>query len=373
MEENKKEIFLDPWGYSSIEDYDKLFTLFGIRPFKEVIHYFENPSILMKRGIVFGHRDFDVVLRAFKEGKKVTLLTGFMPSGKLHFGHKALFDQIIYYQKQGFHINLALADIEAYSVRKVERKETIRLAIEEYVANAIALGLEKKNLRIYFQSATKPAYYRLIQMFSQKVTMAEMTAIYGDLTPGKIVSVFTQAADILHPMLEEFGGYDYVFVPVGADQDPHIRFTRDISDRFSSELGFRRPASTYHRFMTGLDGGKMSSSRPESAIFLSDPPEIVVKKLNNALTGGRATIEEQKRLGGEPLKCAIYEMYLYHLMPNDKDLLDIFMRCRRGELLCGEDKKLAIEKTLKFLDDHRKKLEQAKDVAESYIEEIPKF
>jgi tryptophanyl-tRNA synthetase len=363
---------IDPWGTTLITKYERLFSVFGIRPFKEVLKYFDRPHHLMRRGVVFGHRDFDRVLEAHKRGEKVILLTGLMPSGRFHFGHKMVFDQIIFYQKLGFDVAVAIADIEAYAVRRLPRREIIRLALDEYVSNAIALGLEKKGLRIYFQSNMDAPYYRLMQLASQKATMAEMQAIYGELSPGKILSVFTQVADILHPMLKEYGGYSYVFVPVGADQDPHIRFTRDIADRFEKELGMRRPASTYHRLMRGLDGKKMSSSRPETAIFLTDEPSVAASKLKRALTGGRVSVEEQRRLGGEPEKCSVYEMYVYHLLLDDSKLQEIYRRCRGGQLLCGECKAMAAEMLEKWLIEHQRKLEKAKDMAEKYVE-VPSF
>ena len=76
------------------------------------------------------------------------------------------------------------------------------------------------------------------------------------------------------------------------------------------ELGFMPPASIYHRFMTGLTGGKMSSSKPESHIALTEDPKEAAKKLMRAITGGRQSLAEQKRLGGEPEKCSIYEFLL---------------------------------------------------------------
>jgi len=370
--EHPNDIRIDPWGSTLITQYNRLFKIFGIRPFSEVLPLLPEPHPLMKRGVIFGHRDFDKALQAFHNGEKIALLTGLMPSGRFHFGHKLLFDQIIYYQKMGIDIIIAIADIEAYVVRKIPREELIRLTLEEYIANAIALGLEKKNLRIYFQSNMTAPYYRIMQMFSQKITMAEMEAIYGELTPAKVIASLTQAADILHPMLDEYGGYKYVFVPVGADQDPHIRLSRDIADRFEKELGLRRPASTYHRMMTGLTGGKMSSSKPESAIFLSDPPEVAAEKLKRALTGGRATVEEQRRLGGIPEKCTIYEMYVYHLIMDDFNLKDIYERCVGGKLLCGEDKNYAVELMTKWLEDHQRRLEKAKNIAESFVD-LPSF
>lgn len=372
--EREGDIRIDPWGSTLIRQYDRLFKVFGIRPFSEVLKYFDDPHPLMKRGVIFGHRDFDRVMEAFRRGEKVALLTGLMPSGKFHFGHKLLFDQIIYYQRLGVDIIIAIADIEAYVVRRLPREQLIRTALEEYIANAIALGLERRsNLRIYFQSNMDAPYYRLMQMLSQKVTMAEMEAIYGEMSPSKVVASLTQAADILHPMLKEYGGYRHVFVPVGPDQDPHIRLSRDLADRFEKELGLTRPASTYHKMMMGLDGSnKMSSSKPDTAIFLTDPPEEAIRKIKRAFTGGRPTVEEQRRLGGIPEKCSIYEMYVYHLIMDEDELRDIYYRCVKGQLLCGEDKEMAAEKIARWLEEHQRKLEKAKNQVDKYVE-LPSF
>jgi len=372
-----EQVIIDPWESAIKLEYDKLFKYFGIKPFSEIRGEAEKTfgqlHQLLRRGVVFGHRDYNKILEAYKSGEGVALVTGFMPSGKFHLGHKMVADQIIFYQKLGFEIFIVLADIEAYTVRRLDRKKVIEYALYEYVANLIALGLEKnKRLHIYFQSNYDVPYYRLIQMFSRKVTLAELEAIYGKLEPSKIVSALTQAADILHPQLEYFGGFKYVLVPVGADQDPHIRLTRDIADRFHTELGLERPASTYHRFITGLDGNKMSSSRPEYAIFLTDPPEQAAKKVFKALTGGRATVEEQRKFGGVPEKCTVYELYVYHLIADDTELADIYKACRSGELLCGECKKQAAELLMKFLEEHQRRLEKAKDKVLDYVEP-PRF
>ncbi len=369
----QEEYRIDPWGTAVKIEYEKLFKYFGISEFAPLLprirEVFGEPLHLMRRGVIFGHRDYEKILEAYKSRERIALVTGFMPSGKFHFGHKMVAEQIIYYQKLGFEVFVVIADAEAYAVRKLDRRKVVEYGLYEYVANLIALGLEKnKHTHIYFQTNYEKPYYRLIQMFSRKVTMAEMEAIYGSMEPGKVIAALTQAADILHPQLDYFGGFRYVIVPVGADQDPHMRLTRDIADRFKSELGFERPSSTYHRFQVGLDGNKMSSSRPDYTIFLTDPPEQAVRKLKRALTGGRATIEEQRRLGGVPEACTVYEFYVYHLIFSDKELLDIYRRCRGGELLCGECKSHAAELLAKFLEEHQKKLEKARDKVLDYVE-----
>ena len=366
---------LSPWALEKIEEYEKLFKYFGIKPFSEVLGELAKitePHMLMRRGIVFGHRDFEKVINALRRHEKFAILTGLMPSGRMHFGHKMVIDQVIYYQKLGAEIFIVIADAEAYAVRRLSRKEIVSSAIDEYIANYLALGLSTKNLHIYFQTNYRTEYYRLIQLFSRKVTMSELRAIYGeDLEPGKIIAVFTQLADILHPQLPEFGGFKTVLVPVGADQDPHLRLSRDVADRFS-ELGFERPAATYHKLMTGLDGGKMSSSRPESYIALTDPIDVAAKKIMKSLTGGRATAKEQRELGGQPEKCPVFEMLSYHLVKDDRELRRIYEDCKSGKLLCGECKLRAKELLIKFLEEHQKRLSKVRDLARQIVE-VPSF
>ena len=363
---------IDPWSSTTIKEYEKLFAYFGIKPFKEVLPELSEvaePHPLMRRGVVFGHRDFENFLQVIKSGGKAAILTGLMPSGRMHLGHKMVIDQLVYYQKVlNADVFVAIADVEAYAVRKKSRKEVIETALNEYIPNYLALGLDPEKTVIYFQSNYRLEYYRLIQLFSRKVTLAEMQAIYGqDLGPAKILSALTQAADILHPYLNEFGGYDIVLVPVGADQDPHLRLARDIADRYSSDIRLGRPASTYHRLMTGLTGGKMSSSRPESYIALTDPPEEAVKKVMKSLTGGRATAEEQRKLGGEPQKCPIFELNAYHLISDDNELRKLYEDCVSGRILCGRCKKETAEKLKEFLKEHQERLNSVKDLVKEVV------
>jgi tryptophanyl-tRNA synthetase len=124
------------------------------------------------------------------------------------------------------------------------------------------------------------------------------------------------------------------------------------------EPGFLLPSSTYHRFMSGLTGDKMSSSRPETAVYLTDAPAEAHKKVLNAKTGGRATAEEQKRLGGEWDKCVVAELYLYHLAPEPADLQEKYEKCVGGERLCGPCKTIAAERTSTWLKEHQERRAQ---------------
>jgi tryptophanyl-tRNA synthetase len=131
--------------------------------------------------------------------------------------------------------------------------------------------------------------------------------------------------------------------------------------------GFIAPAATFHRFMTGLTGEKMSSSKPESAIFLTDTPEEAKKKIMHAKTGGAVSLEQQKKEGGNPDDCMIYELFLYHLTDDDEELHTIYSTCRNGDRMCGYCKKQAAERMGELLKNIAEKRAVAEEKIEDYL------
>lgn len=355
----------DPWQVGDISDYNQLFK-FGIKPFDAFKEKYAD-NTYVRRGIIFGHRDFEKIDASIKNKKPFVMMTGLMPSGRFHFGHKMVADEIIWFQGMGARTYIAAADIESYLMRGVSLGDAKKTAVEEYLANYIALGLDPDKTTFWFQSNYCVPYYRLADVSSEEATQNELSAIYGELHPKKIISIFKQVADILHPQLPDFEGAMPTVVPVGADQDPHIRLTRDIAARLSHYNKFTQPSATFHRFMEGLQGGKMSSSDPKSHIALSEDPKSARKKIMSATTGGRETAEEQKKLGGDPDICSIYKFYYYHLVADDSRMQDIFEECKSGSILCGECKKRCAEMVAEFLEAHQKKLEDAKIIAKDMI------
>ncbi len=434
------ELKLDPWGAVHVDDYTKLFLEFGISSFDDILPQLRVPHKYMARKIIFGHRNYDSVLRAMQNHEPFAVMSGFMPTGRAHFGHMMVMNEIIWHQQQGGDAFAAIADMEAHAVRGISWEKCRSLGINEYILSLIALGFEpKKSSHIYFQSEN----YRMRNLafeLGREANFSEVSAIYGfsgETHISHMESVMAQSADILHPQLEEFGGPKPVVIPVGADQDPHIKLTRDLAYRMrkflveprgdyisirgkaaSQELmqaaekvlketglgrvkryeehidlteirdhegrscgalleavdrliikletehghyGFIPPASIYHRFMTGLTGGKMSSSKPESHIALTEDPKEAGKKIMRAITGGRQSLAEQKKLGGEPDKCSIYEFLVFHLSQDDKELLELDAECRSGRRMCGTCKKDVAERIEIFLREHQQAREAAKE------------
>lgn len=361
---------IDPWASFSL-DYDKLVNQFGIGKISDMISDVKNPQKLMKRGVIFGHREFNEINNLINQNNDFAVVSGMMPSGQMHIGHKMVVDQLKWYQDMGAMLSLPIADLEAYAARDMSFEKGRGIAVNEYLTNWIALGLdlEKDNVNVYLQSQNRQLQHLAFKA-SNKTNFSQLRAIYGFENSTNIAHVqapLFQVADILLPQIEEFGGPKKVVVPVGIDQDPHIRLTRDIAHKLHDSDGFISPASTYHRFLTGLTGDKMSSSKPATAIYLNDDTKTAVKKVKSAKTGGRESLKEQQELGGEVDKCVIYEMLLYHFIDGDSELEQIRCDCLNGTLRCGDCKVKTAEFMEKFMDDLHEKQVEAKEIAKTLI------
>jgi tryptophanyl-tRNA synthetase len=364
-----------PWEVSGDIDYQKLIKNFGLKQMGAL------PAVLKKhylfrRGIVYAHQDFERVAAAITKKQKFVMMTGLMPSGQMHFGHKLVADQIIFYQKLGAKVYLTVADIEAYNSRIPDMDKLRKIAIEEYLTNYVALGLDLKKCDFYFQSKRSKdgkksnTYYTLAGTLARHATFNEFKAVYGSVDPGKITSSLIQAADMLHPQLEEFeGGPLPTVVPVGIDQSPHLRIARDISQKIKIHK-FIKLSSTYHKFLPGLKGGKMSSSDETSFIALTESPKEAARKIKKyAFSGGRVSLEEHKEKGGDPIVDVSYQMLNYGLEPNDKRLRRIHDDYKSGKLLSGELKEITIKKLTDFLKEHKEKREKAKNTVRKFIKD----
>lgn len=359
---------IDPWGSSTIRDYSKLQSEFGIEPISNVIHRFKNPSLHIRRGIDFGHRDIGRILDAVERNESFAVMSGIKPTGIFHLGTKMTAEDMIYFQSLSDKANVfyAIADVEAYCDNGISFLQSRKIAIQN-IADILALGLNPERTYVYLQSE-EIRVMKLSTIFSRKVTNNMLKAIYGERQIGLYLSALIQAGDILMPQLEDFGGPKPTVVPVGVDQDPHIRLARDLADKFKDQFGFIRPSAIYHRLMLSLSGEmKMSKRSSSSLLTLADTESEAAAKVKQAFTGGRTTIEEQRRLGGEAWKCPVYDLYNFHFALSDEYSSEVYRECISGIRMCGECKEEASLLVNKFLKHHQEKREKLLPQAEELL------
>ena len=225
------DLSIDPWSNTQSTDYSRIIEQFGLSNLGNLT--LPNPSHLHRRGIVFAHRDLELVLQAQKTGDKFGVLTGLMPSGRMHLGHSMVIEQVKWFQNLGGDVTIAVADLESQATRGVSLSKGREIALKEYVANYAALGLNPDLTNVYFQS-TRADVQRLGFQLGKRTNLSEFESIYGfkgETNLAHVQAPMVQVGDILHPQTEDYGGLRPIVVPVGVDQDPHLRLTRGIASK----------------------------------------------------------------------------------------------------------------------------------------------
>ena len=449
---------IDPWSSEQSTDYDRMIEQFGLTPMN--LRSMPNPGMLHRRGIVFAHRDFDVITESIIKGDPFGVLTGLMPSGRMHLGHSMVIEQVRWFQEQGADVTVAVADLEALATRGTSLHKGRETALREYVLNYAALGLDADKTNVYFQSS-RPEVQRLAFTLGKRTNLSELDAIYGfggDTNLAHVQAPLVQVGDIVHPQLDDFGGLRPIVVPVGVDQDPHLRLTRDITQKTNwfnvkkrksggltvalsvqednlaemgvsqtgridmdsraklvgnivdsiAELGFSDiksnpkhgiieipgatmgdrsririmllqierdlgglglmpPCSTYHRFAVGMTGDKMSSSKPESTIFMDDEIESMERKVKRAISGGQPTVEEHRRLGGDVSKDVAYQYLQFFFENDDTALAEVKSEYESGRMLAGEVKQICIDRATDWLIDLKQRRDQMEDSVADFL------
>ncbi|TFG11106.1 MAG: tryptophan--tRNA ligase [Promethearchaeota archaeon] len=371
-----KDFKVDPWSSSNIDDadIDRLIDEFGIERLDDIKRQSLLEHRFIRRKIIFGHRSLEDILKAMETDKPWAVMSGIKPSGPFHLGTLTTALEIVQFQKMGAKAYYCIADIESWEDNGIPYEEAEPDAVDN-LADILAAGLDPDNAYIWRQSK-EPIVKDVCFKVGRLLTQNMVNAIYGEKPFGLYLAALIQVGDIVLPQVMD--GVQPTIVPVGIDQDPHIRLTRDLTRRYYKEEkegetllreAFFLPGATYHKLLPGLDGSeKMSKRHPNSYFTLNEDLDSIAKKVRGALTGGRRNKQEQIELGGEPQKCMIYKILMYTFEEDDDQLTEVFERCITGDLLCGECKAKCVEKVLAFVKKHQAKKKKLIDKAREILQ-----
>ena len=132
-------------------------------------------------------------------------------------------------------------------------------------------------------------------------------------------------------------------------------------------MGLMQPSSTYHQFAVGMTGGKMSSSQPETTIFLNDSMKSIEKKIKASFSGGQSTIEEHRSKGGNPEIDVAYQYLRYFFEEDDNELNKIREEYISGELLTGEIKAICVDKATTWMKTHHELKDQNQHLVKDFL------
>jgi len=371
MKENDFKV--TPWEVSDSVDYDRIVSQFGVErisdDLRKRIEKLTGKNFMLDRNIFFAHRDLKWLLDEYDKGNKFFLYTGRSPSGPIHLGHLLTWEFTKFLQ-DAFDAELwfQFPDEEKFLFKKDLTLEDTKKYLEENMLDVIALGFNPKKTHFIIDTKHADLLYPEACKVAKKITFSMVKSSFGlddSSNLGQIFYTSMQAVPAYLPSILK-GKKIPCLIPHAIDQDPHFRLTRDILPK----LGQYKPASIQCSFLPPLTGssGKMSSSKEDTAIYTTDSEKEVERKIKKyAFSGGRDTLEEHRRHGGNPDVDVSFQYLRYMFEPDDKKLREIHNSYKSGSMTSGELKKIAIDKINAYLKEHQKKRQAAKSKVSSFI------
>ncbi len=289
---------------------------------------------------------------------KKIMLTGDRPTGRLHIGHYfgSLKNRVKLQDE--FESYLLVADVQALT-DNFNNPEKVRRNVREVVMDYLSCGIDPNKSTIYLQSmipeiAELTVYYSNLVTISRlqrnptvKTEIAQKKEVFGEsVTYGFLGYPVSQAADIT--------AFDATVIPVGEDQLPLIEQCREIVRKFNSIYGevLREPEAylSNAKRIKGLDGNEKMGKSLGNAIYLSDKPEEITKKVMGAVTDPGRIKKDDK---GNPDICMVN--YYHGLFSTEKECKEVCSECREGKRGCVACKKQLATNIIEYLRPIREK------------------
>jgi tryptophanyl-tRNA synthetase len=363
-----------PYEVRGTIDYDRLREQFGTQsiddPLLERIRELAGGELhpLLRRKVYYSHRDLVQLLDGYVRGNRFFLYSGRGPSGPVHTAHLLAFDLCRWIQDRfKVPMYIQITDDEKFWLRPGTTRDETRSWGYENLLDILAVGFDPARTRVFFDTRSIGTMYSLAVDVAKRIPYSTVKAVFGFPPATNIGLVFYTALQTVPAFYPSWRSGRPVpcLIPCGIDQDPHFRVTRDIAE----SLGYPKPSLLHSQIVPGLLGGKMSSggNEKDNALFVNDPPKEIDRKVKNAFTGGRATVEEQRRLGAVPEICSVWAMWRTKFAKDDREFETITADCRSGAMLCGECKGKILERIHPFFAEHQVRRERAREYAESLI------
>ncbi len=232
-----------------------------------------------------------------------TVVSGIRSTGKLHLGNYYGAVQNFVKMQNEYNCYFFIADYHSLTTHPTPAN--LHANVKQVLVEYLACGLNPEKATLYVQSDV-PEIAELYLYLNMNAYLGELerSTSFKDkirnnpenVNAGLLTYPVLMAADILI--------HHATKVPVGKDQEQHLEMSRTFGNRFNNLYQteyFKEPfAFNFTQNLVkipGLDGnGKMGKSEGENnAIYLSDTPEIIRKKVMKALTDAGPTEPNQAK------------------------------------------------------------------------------
>lgn len=298
------------------------------------------------------------------------ILTGDRPTGRLHIGHYfgSLKTRVEMQESGEYDPYILIADVQALT-DNFNNPDKVRKNVREVMLDYLSVGIDPEKTTIYIQSMI-PEVAELTVFYSNLVTIARLQRnptvkteiaqkkeLFGEsVTYGFLGYPVSQAADIT--------AFEGAVVPVGEDQLPLIEQCKEIVRKFNSIYGetLVEPEAVLSKAkrIKGLDGNEKMGKSLGNAIYLSDTPEEITRKIMSAVTDPNRIRKDDL---GNPDICMV--AYYHNLFSTKEECKNVCEECRAGKRGCVACKKQLANNTIEFLKPMREK--------RKYYEERPEI
>ncbi len=356
---------ITPWEVSGdTVDYNALISLFELdvvttevrNLFQEV---FGEEHYLISRGIFYAHRFLRLALLDIKYDRaKVYIFTGRGASGPMHIGHLIPVNLAKWMQERlGLHFFFQISDDEKFVLRPDLGLKQVRKFALDNALDFVALGFDEGRTHIIWDTQVASWLYPLSLKLAKRISLSELKNLVKiDDSWNVGVAFYSVVQSMPALMMEmELNEPHRALIPMAVDQDPLMRISVLIADK----IGLRKPGMIHSKFLLGLKGEpKMGTKYPESAIFLTDPPELVREKLERSACG-------------PPRRCPALS-YLRAFDPDDESFFSIWEACFNDpEEGCRLAKRRAIEILVPFIEEHQMRRREMRDKVDEYLMKEP--
>jgi len=301
-----------------------------------------------------------------------TVVSGIRPTGKLHLGN--YFGAIKNFVKMQYENNCFFFIADYHSLTTYPNPNDLHTNVKQILIEYLAVGINPDIATLYIQSNLPETaeLYLLLNMNAYIGELQRCTSFKekikkqpNNINAGLLTYPTLMASDIIiHKALK---------VPVGKDQEQHLEMTRTFVRRFNRMYKvdcFPEPCA--YNFeqelikIPGLDGGTKMGKTDGNAIYLSDEPEIIRKKIMKAVTDKGPTKDNQAK--PQAIKNLFYLMKIISLEDTYNYFDEHYNNCN---IRYGDMKKQLAEDVINFTNPLRKKIAEL-SVDSDYLKKVVK-
>ncbi|OCK74767.1 tryptophanyl-tRNA synthetase [Lepidopterella palustris CBS 459.81] len=296
------------------------------------------PHRYLRRGIVFCHRDFELILDKYEHGEKIFLKTGRGPSSdSLHIGHSIPFEFTKWLQEAfGAKLVIMLTDDMKLLHSTSLKFQDVRRFLIDNAKDILAFGFPMESTFMFSNlDFVGGAFYENIVAVARHIQVSSIKTALGfndDNNVGMFYCCSTQSAGAF---ATSYPGILATDIAELRNMSCLIACSYDIDGYFSEvrkhahKLGYASPAFLYSSLLPSLQSSqaKMSASVSNSAIYLTDSPSAIQEKLETSVARD----------------LAVAFQYLKFFMEDDDELESLTRRYRAGELSDEDVIKVVVE------------------------------